>query len=954
MPERDGVETLLVALARLIAERVSVDLAPLYAEAPLVPFEPPIDAVRIHSGSGPFLAPPVPQAAPSPTVPPPAEIPQRTHSPAPRSAPAVTLAPSPAAAAAELAPQIAATALATAGAHDVFLRLSAGLTQTMAANAVLQATLRGALPASARGPTVTSTSMPTPAPIAPPPEKRADAPLFDRAQCMEIAVGSIANVLGPDFAVVDGHPTRVRLPDEPLMLVDRIVSIDGELRSMTGGRIVTEHDVREGAWYLDHGRMPTCIAVESGQADLFLSGYLGIDFETRGLAVYRLLDAVVTFHAPLPRPGATIRYDIRIDHFFRQGDARLFRFEFEATVDGVPLLTMTEGCAGFFTPERLAGGKGIVRRPLDLRPLPGKRPEDWTPLAPFSGTESYDAEQVDALRRGDFVACFGSAFADLPLSVPTCLPGGRMRLIERVTEVDPTGGRFGLGFIRAEADVHPDDWYLTCHFVDDMVMPGTLMYECSLHTLRVFLLRMGWVAEGDAVAYEPIPGVGGRLRCRGQVIDSTRSVAYEVAIKELGYDPEPYCIADALMYADGRPVVQMVDMSLRLAGLTRDDVERIWAGRADTPWSPEPETLYDAASILAFAVGKPSEAFGERYCVFDEERVIARLPGPPYQFLDRVIDVGGPKWEQNAGSHVVACYDVPVDAWYFAASRQPTMPFAVLLEVALQPCGWLAAYMGSALTSDQDLRFRNLGGEGTLHRQVGPDEGTLRIEVHCTGVSQSGGMIIQNYTFAVRGERGPVYDGSTYFGFFSKEALADQVGLREASLYSVGASELARSETFPVPTAAPLPDDTWRMVRDVDVFVPDGGPSGLGFVRGSTQVDPSRWFFKAHFFQDAVWPGSLGLESMLQLMAVFAQRRWGAGSGEGSEQVVEAVLPGAQHSWSYRGQIIPECERVTVEACVTGVDDENRSLTADGLLAVDGRIIYEMRGFSLRMSAPHS
>ena len=50
---------------------------------------------------------------------------------------------------------------------------------------------------------------------------------------------------------------------------------------------------------------------------------------------------------------------------------------------------------------------------------------------------------------------------------------------------------------------------------------------------------------------------------------------------------------------------------------------------------------------------------------------------------------------------VEAEYDVPPDAWYFAADRQARMPFAVLLEVALQPCGWLAAYVGSALTSDE-------------------------------------------------------------------------------------------------------------------------------------------------------------------------------------------------------------------------------------------------------------
>ena len=191
---------------------------------------------------------------------------------------------------------------------------------------------------------------------------------------MEFAIGSIARVLGPEFAEVDSYPTRVRLPDEPLMLVDRIMTIEGEPRSMTSGRVVTEHDVTADRWYLDGGRIPTCIAVEAGQADLFLSGYLGIDFQGQGKAVYRLLDAVVTFHRGLPVPGDVIRYDIKIDHFFRQDQTYLFRFNFEGTVNGEPLLSMKNGCAGFFTEQELAAGQGIVHTRLDLLPQPGVRP----------------------------------------------------------------------------------------------------------------------------------------------------------------------------------------------------------------------------------------------------------------------------------------------------------------------------------------------------------------------------------------------------------------------------------------------------------------------------------------------------------------------------------------------------------------------------------------------------
>ena len=70
-----------------------------------------------------------------------------------------------------------------------------------------------------------------------------------------------------------------------------------------------------------------------------------------------------------------------------------------------------------------------------------------------------------------------------------------------------------------------------------------------------------------------MPGVNSRLKCRGQVIATTQTVTYEVTVKELGYRPEPYCLADALMYADGKPIVEITNMSLRMSGLTREKLE---------------------------------------------------------------------------------------------------------------------------------------------------------------------------------------------------------------------------------------------------------------------------------------------------------------------------------------------------------------------------------------------
>src|SRR5262249_54146762 len=153
------------------------------------------------------------------------------------------------------------------------------------------------------------------------------------------------------------------------------------------------------------------------------------------------------------------------------------RFEFDGTVDGEPLLTMRDGCAGFFSAQELSAGKGIVPRPLDSRPVTGVRPDDWADLVPVAASK-LDERQGEALRTGDLAGAFGSPFDRLGLADPLRLPGGRMTLVHRVEILDPRGGRFGLGLIRAEADIHPDDWFMVCHFVDDRVMPGTLMYEC--------------------------------------------------------------------------------------------------------------------------------------------------------------------------------------------------------------------------------------------------------------------------------------------------------------------------------------------------------------------------------------------------------------------------------------------------------------------------------------------
>ncbi len=893
---------------------------------------------------------------------PPRSAPDAGH-PAPLPFDRVPVSPGPASSPTHLIAAFNDSTAATAAAHRRFIDFSIELGQAYAENTTGQVQLLEALAAGGRGLDPLAADLPPPAVNF----GGLDAVAFTRDQCLEFATGRAATVLGPDFDAVDTYPTRVRLPDEPLMLVDRILSIAGRRRSLTAGHLVTEHDVRPGAWYLDGGRAPVCIAVEAGQADLFLCAYLGIDLAVEGRRVYRLLDAGVVFHRDLPLPGETIRYRIEIEKFIRQGETWLFFFGFEGTIGGQPLITMTGGCAGFFTPEEIENSGGIVRRPEDRAVQSGRRDDRLTDFVP-QAVASFDEAALEALRAGDLAAAFGPSFDGITLPPALRLPGGRMKLIDRIERLEPRGGRFGLGSIRAIADIHPDDWFLTCHFVDDMTMPGTLMYECCAHALRVYLQRLGWVTDLPDVHYAPVAEVKSVLQCRGPVTPQTRQVIYEVDIKEIGCGPEPYALADAHMHADGRCIVRFTDMTLRMAGLDPESIAAFWRRQRRKPKAAPkngpPRVLFTRHQLLTFATGNPSEAFGQPYAPFDRNRFLARLPAPPYAFIDRIVAAEPPAWQLAPGGWVDAELDIDPAAWYFRAERTDRLPYCVLLEIALQTCGWLAAYLGSALHSRKDLHFRNLDGQAAQHLEVPAASQTVRVRCRLTKVSRSGDIIIEAFEFKVLSGSQLVYDGSTVFGFFTAEALADQKGLPaeadQAPPSAPGARPAFAPKTFddqaPLTPADPhfspaaglsLPAKALRMIDRVEMHRPHGGRHKLGWLRASKRIDPAEWFFKAHFHQDPVCPGSLGIESLLQLLKYAAIRRW-PDLIEGHR--FEHPL-GVAHSWQYRGQIVPGNRLVEVDAEITAVTDgPTPELHADGLLRVDGLTIYRMKNFGIKIT----
>lgn len=61
---------------------------------------------------------------------------------------------------------------------------------------------------------------------------------------------------------------------------------------------------------------------------------------------------------------------------------------------------------------------------------------------------SFNYEEILSCGRGEL---FGPGNAQLPLPP--------MLMVHRITDISETGGAFDKGYVRAEYDVRPDDWY---------------------------------------------------------------------------------------------------------------------------------------------------------------------------------------------------------------------------------------------------------------------------------------------------------------------------------------------------------------------------------------------------------------------------------------------------------------------------------------------------------------
>lgn len=852
--------------------------------------------------------------------------------------------------------------------------------------------------------------------------------IWDYADLVEYAEGDIANVFGPDYAIIDSYSRRVRLPTTDYLLVSRVTKLNAQMNQYQPCTMTTEYDIPVDAPYLVDGQIPWAVAVESGQCDLMLISYLGIDFENKGERVYRLLDCTLTFLGDLPRGGDTLRYDISINNFARNGDTLLFFFSYECFVGDKLILKMDGGCAGFFTDKELADGKGVIHTEAEIKTrnlaLNNPNKPRFTPLLNCAQNQ-FDYSQIHKLLSADIGGCFGGAHAahqaQYGLQPSLCFASEKFLMIEQVSNLEVHGGAWGLGSVQGHKQLEADHWYFPCHFKGDQVMAGSLMAEGCGQLLQFFMLHIGMHLGVKDGRFQPLENASQKVRCRGQVLPQSGLLTYRMEITEIGMSPRPYAKANIDILLNGKVVVDFQNLGVMIkeeaectryladnhastANNTTKNVAKNTASAAPlvsttpvslaaplmaqfpdltaptnkgvvplqhvpAPIAPAgskyanrvPDTLpFTPYHMFEFATGDIENCFGPDFSIY-RGLIPPRTPCGDLQLTTRVVAIDGKRGELKKPSSCIAEYEVPANAWYYDKnSHHAVMPYSVLMEISLQPNGFISGYMGTTLGfPGQELFFRNLDGNGKLLRHVDLRGKTIVNDSRLLSTVIAGSNIIQNFSFELSCDGEPFYQGKAVFGYFKGDALKNQLGIDNGKItqpWHVQNGIAADSQinlldkqhrSFNAPEGQPhyrLAGGQLNFIDKAEI-VKAGGKAGLGYLYAERTIDPSDWFFQFHFHQDPVMPGSLGVEAIIELMQTYAIDQ-DLGAGFKSPKFGQIL---SDIKWKYRGQINPLNKQMSLDVHITSVTDDNgkRIIMGDANLSKDGLRIYEVKDIAI-------
>jgi 3-hydroxymyristoyl/3-hydroxydecanoyl-(acyl carrier protein) dehydratase len=306
---------------------------------------------------------------------------------------------------------------------------------------------------------------------------------------------------------------------------------------------------------------------------------------------------------------------------------------------------------------------------------------------------------------------------------------------------------------------------------------------------------------------------------------------------------------------------------------------------------PEARPLYDREQILEITGGSIAKVLGQRYERADCCLKRARLPLPPFLFVDRVLALDATFGELRP-SRIETAYDIPRDS---ILSMSESAVSYVLMTESSQIAILLLSIAGIDLMGDEVPSYRILDSTTRFHGPAPLKGDTLHSVLEFTDFKKSGETTLVSSRYACYNRGHLVLTQELTGGLFRESDLRTARGMGTerkpvgpASMPAClgGGARLRelRLDAFYEGAYGPdmilghgdaTPERLYvrpegRMVDRILRMALGGGAYGLGMITAEKDLDANHWAFAVHFKNDPVFPGSLMAEAANQLQILFA------------------------------------------------------------------------------------
>jgi 3-hydroxymyristoyl/3-hydroxydecanoyl-(acyl carrier protein) dehydratase len=357
--------------------------------------------------------------------------------------------------------------------------------------------------------------------------------------------------------------------------------------------------------------------------------------------------------------------------------------------------------------------------------------------------------------------------------------------------------------------------------------------------------------------------------------------------------------------------------------------------------------LFDRGWLNEFALGDITRCLGKEFSIY-AGRKSPRIPNGDLMLISRILEIDGEKGKFNRPSSITAEYDVSPDVWFFSGQKNVEVPLSMLMEIALQPCGVLSAWLNTQLRYPQnDFLFRNLDGALTFLEPISLQGKVITTHAELEKTTFSGSTIIQQFSFRLSCDGREFLAGSTTFGYFPEQTMAAQTGLDNGNrsiprgMRPGNQSTLNIIKGIAVNTGFGLPQNKLRMIDSI-AMEKNKLTGQLEYIQASRENSPSDWYYENHFLGDPVMPGSLGVETIVQAFTCGIQAAVGRAAGF-------QYAIGREVKWKYRGQVLPSNKAVHTDIQIKSLETTSSGTlyTGSANLWADDLRIYEIQGLAL-------